>query len=292
MAAVADYSFARPDPNALKAAGYEGVMRYLCPDLPATHGKLILPPEYDALLAAGLTVTCNFEWFQTRPTQGHDAGYSDAQIANQQAVALGYPAGRVIYYSVDTGTTVDAVRPYFQGIHDAAGPYLVGFYGGQPIGLELMREGLVSHLWIANAASWSGFPDWQSLRAGVAPEAHLIQHLDHPLGFDGEIDHNEVLRDDYSGDDMTPDQANQLAAVNLRCIDLENKVTALYNATFDFHNASGLSDIAQRVTNVATAVGKLASPASGTVDVAALTAAIQALPHEVVVELRNALPAS
>lgn len=281
MAAVADYSFSRPDPHALKAAGYGGVMRYLAPDNPSTHGKLIFPAEYQALLAAGLTVTLNFEWTTTRATQGHDAGYSDAQVAGQQADALGYPAGSAIYYSVDESATVDAVRPYFQGIHDAGGRP-AGFYGGQPIGLELMREGLVSHLWVANAASWSGFPSWDSLRANVAPEAHLIQHLDHPLGFDGQVDHNEVLRDDYQGDsDVTNDEHDAIMATALVAKQAHDWTEALFNAVFNFQNKSGLTTIDGRVQALAGAVAKLASaPAPGqTVDVSAIVAAIQALPE-------------
>ncbi len=246
VSAVADYSFARPDPGALKAAGYEGVMRYVAPDNPSTHGKLIFPPEYAALEAAGLCVTLNFEWTTTRANEGNSAGYDDAQTANQQAAALGYPTWRPVYFSVDESATVDTVRAYFQGVHSQSA-HPVGFYGGQGVGVELMREGLVQYLWVANAASWSGFSSWDALRAAVAPEAHLIQHLDHPLGFDGQIDHNEVLRPDYAGAVMDP----QLQA------DLEWLIATIKGVPTNVPNF--LTDIHAAVANIAPTLAQAQS---------------------------------
>lgn len=180
------------------AAGYRVVLRYVCQDTASTHGKLISKTEYDALRAAGLEVLLNYEWSTQRPlAAGAAGGQLDAEVANAQADNVGYPTTKPIYVSVDTAATVDQVRPYFQGWRASRRP--VGFYGGQQVGLALLREGLVSHLWVANAASWSGFNSWDALRANVSGEAHMIQHLDHPLGFAGAIDHNEILRPDYGG---------------------------------------------------------------------------------------------
>lgn len=209
MTFLADYSWSRPPPAALKAAGYTAVSRYLSND----PSKNITAGEYRALEQAGLAVMLNWETTTTRALEGAAAGAQDAQAANAQADTVGYPGSAPIYYSVDTGATVDQVRPYFQAVH-AHGGRPVGFYGGQAVGLQLLREGVVTHLWVSNAASWSGYPNWQTLRANVAPEAHLIQHLDAPLGFAGQIDHNEILRSDYLGSadmPLTPADAELVA---------------------------------------------------------------------------------
>lgn len=205
---LADYSFARPSPAALKAAGYSAVSRYLSHD----KSKNISPPEYAALEAAGLTVMLNWETTTTRALQGAAAGQDDAKDANDQADEVGYPLTAPIYFSVDTAATLNSVGPYFQALHTYS-RRPVGYYGGQAVGLALEGLGYVTHLWVSNAASWSGFTSWTALRAAVDPRVHLIQHLDHPLGFDGAIDHNEILRPDFLGDDDMPLTQADITAV-------------------------------------------------------------------------------
>lgn len=270
---VADYSFSRPDPRALKAAGYSGVLRYVCPDNPNTHGKIITRAEYDALRAAGLTVTLNFEWSTTREINGgYQGGVDDARVAEAQANAIGYPSDEPIYFSCDTYSTPAQVGAYHQGVK-AVCRRPIGFYGGMGTGLSLMVAGLVSRLWVANAASWSGFSQWSDLRARVAPEAHLIQHLDHPLGFAGAIDHNEVLRPDFGGGNTVDVQLENDLKWLIGVIKGDKNANAVPNFVTDIHTAcSHVSSI------LATAQSANKNATSAVAALAALTETIKSIP--------------
>src|SRR4051812_28056313 len=56
-----DYSWARPSPSGLRAAGYTFAARYLADDTDASHGKILFRPEANALRAAGVDIVSNWE---------------------------------------------------------------------------------------------------------------------------------------------------------------------------------------------------------------------------------------
>lgn len=120
-----DYSYARPDPKAVKAAGYRGVMRYLSPN-PA---KNISRAEAKALHDAGLWIGLVWERSANRASAGHAAGVEDARAANQQADGLGVPDSVTIIYAVDYDANPADVKAYFDGAK-AASKRPVGIYGG------------------------------------------------------------------------------------------------------------------------------------------------------------------
>lgn len=173
-----DYAFARPDPAAIKAAGYTGVLRYVCPKNRSTEGKIITASEVVSLRARGLDVTLNFEWYERRPLEGFAAGVADAQLADSQADGVGYPKDCAVYYSVDFGATWPAVAEYFRGIHTAS-RRPVGVYGGVGIIQAAQAAGYARFGWVTNAASWSGFPSWSMVQSYALnhPGFHLLQHL-------------------------------------------------------------------------------------------------------------------
>jgi hypothetical protein len=152
----ADYSFARPDLAQLKAEGVVGVFRYLSPDDQNTHGKILFPPEKNMLLAAGFDITLNFEWYQGRCNEGANAGMADGATALAQAKALGYPEGKCIYFSHDTGTYNWAqIESYFRAVKTALGGYYkIGCYGSYDLCTHLESQGLVDHSW--QTLAWSG----------------------------------------------------------------------------------------------------------------------------------------
>jgi hypothetical protein len=189
-----DYSFARPNPAAIRAAGVSGVMRYLS----HSPAKNLSVGEAGALKSAGLWIGLNWESTATRVnTAGAGGGQTDARIANAMADQLGVPAAAAIFYSCDTAPNVAAARAYFLGVRSAGGRP-VGWYGGALTGRILRSEGLVSYVWVANAASWSGFRHWDDMAnaARTWSDVHMLQHVDRPLpGLDpGAYDLNEVLR--------------------------------------------------------------------------------------------------
>jgi len=155
---LVDYSFARPDPAAIKAAGYVGVMRYLS----NTPGKNLSAAERDALHAAGLSIGLVWETTASRAGQGLLAGRADAQAACAQAKALGYPINCPLFFAVDYDAAPSAVAPYFVGIK-AVATYPVGVYGSY----RIVEASSVPYHWQASA--WSG--------GKVSSRAHLYQRL-------------------------------------------------------------------------------------------------------------------
>lgn len=91
-----DYSFSRPSPAALRAAGYTFAVRYL-----TGSGKALTTSELDGLHAAGLTVAFISESSGQETLGGAAAGAQAGAVANAAMDALGVPHDRPIYYTVD-----------------------------------------------------------------------------------------------------------------------------------------------------------------------------------------------
>lgn len=185
-----DYSFQRPAPTAIKAAGCAGVVRYV-----TGKDKALSAVEAQALLGNGLWIGLVHEGAAGDAKLGAPKGRDD-ELADTAALDLiGCPRSAVVFKACDTFTTVDQVRPYFQGVRSVkARP--TGWYGGLGVGLQLHVEGLVDHIWAANATSWSGFSNFAELEA--AAHAHgidMLQHLDHPFTSlpSGAYDYDEII---------------------------------------------------------------------------------------------------
>ena len=106
-----DYSFARPSPSGLRNAGKKFAVRY---GGPGSDSKHLHAAELAALRAVGIDVVANAEG-AAGGYIGAAAGKSWAQSAEAHFRALGMPADRPIYFSVD----FDAGPAHFPGI-DAA----------------------------------------------------------------------------------------------------------------------------------------------------------------------------
>lgn len=169
-----DYSFARPDPAQIKAAGYDMVLRYLASSAPA-QPKVLTIAERNALWAAGLGIGLVWEESAQRALAGRDAGVADATAANAMAAALGVPADVIIFFAVDFDAAPDQVRPYFEGVHSVRPR--CGCYGGNKVIDPLMAAGLIQAGWQAGAASWSN--------GKVSPNASIVQRTSatvaHPI---------------------------------------------------------------------------------------------------------------
>ncbi len=157
MTQIIDYSWARPDPKAIVAAGYPGVIRYLSKD----PSKNLTPAERDALFAEDLDIL--LVWETTGDTTGgSDVGKAHAIEANKQADALGYPRDVPIFYASDHDYLPDQVIGYYQGVAAAGGrPW--GLYGG----IKLVDGITAPYYW--QAAGWSG--------GNISTRAHLHQFV-------------------------------------------------------------------------------------------------------------------
>lgn len=157
-----DYSGLRPDPHLVKAHGATGVLRYLSEPISATAWKRITVAEKDAILAAGLDLILNFEWYEGRCLEGWAAGVHDGKVAADQARTLGYPKGASIYFSHDTAARNDAaVIAYLRGAQVSLGSdFLTDIYSGFDVVELALRTGVANHGWQTLA--------WSSGRIGAA----------------------------------------------------------------------------------------------------------------------------
>lgn len=156
-----DYSWTKPTPKAIKAAGYIGVLRYLSP----TPSKNLSPTERDALHTAGLGILLAWEWTATRATQGRGAGYADAASANQLADALMYP-DLPIFYAVDGDYPWAEVAPYFNAARGAS-QRPVKVYGSGSVVNGAFTTGFGTNQW--QTVAWSG--------TYVSPHCGVYQRL-------------------------------------------------------------------------------------------------------------------
>lgn len=188
-----DYSFSHPDPAALKAAGVSLVIRY------TTGTKALTPAEATALRNLGIDIALVHETDAGRVNSGGQSGGADDMLqVNFLCGILGYPAGGTVFFADDTAPNFQGAMAYFQGVRSRKGLHLIGWYGGLGVGMALKAAGLIDVVWVANASSWSGFPNWDVMApvVRVNPQVNMLQSLDHPLpGIAGSsYDFDEVLR--------------------------------------------------------------------------------------------------
>jgi Domain of unknown function (DUF1906) len=125
-----DYAWERPDPVALRAAGYLFAIRYLSRD---TSGKNLTAAEAQALHAAGLSIVLNWEYAPGAARNGFGQGVRDAADASWELLSIGAPADSVVYFSVDWDAQpadFPAISDYFRGCASVLTPERVGVYGG------------------------------------------------------------------------------------------------------------------------------------------------------------------
>jgi subtilisin-like proprotein convertase family protein len=125
-----DYSANHPNLNALKAAGYSFVIRYVSA---AGNAKNITSSEAQALQAAGLNIILVFEGLGDEMLSGYSQGVADANTAVTQATAAGAPQNFFCYFACDFDAQPSdqtAINAYLDGAASVLGVQRVGFYGG------------------------------------------------------------------------------------------------------------------------------------------------------------------
>jgi peptidoglycan hydrolase-like protein with peptidoglycan-binding domain len=190
MSEAADYSFARPSPVALAAAGYKDVLRYV-----STPGntKNITPDEVQALQDAGLGIALTWETVNQRAaTSGAAGGTTDAPLANQMADALGYPPSCVIYFVLEDPNPVPpSTWPQIDAYAQAAkqsSSRPIGGYGSQAYLEHAIDLGLISKGW--QVGGWS---------TDVSSKCHLLQRSANPAltTMGGAVDDNLIIVEDF-----------------------------------------------------------------------------------------------
>ena len=181
MAAVVDYSAARPDPAGLIAQGYIGVMRYL------GRGPGGAPTSYDIgiterarLHAAGLRIGFVFETSANAALGGAPVGRDHGRRATLAADQVGVPLTIPTFYAVDFGPTptqlAGPVADYFRAARQvAARP--VAVYGAHDVLDYLIGNGLAVAGW--QCVGWSGYGPGSSgryQRAADGTHRRLSKH--------------------------------------------------------------------------------------------------------------------
>lgn len=168
-----DFSSARLDPAALKAANIVGVCRYQWieggtrPDF--NRAKAIDKPEYDSYLRAGITVTLNCQVDKADYVGGYATGLRHGQLSLQHSRSVGHPDSTPVILTVqDSGIPTSAYPTaveYMHGFVDGRGQGSQAFYGGTDIGNLCVRAGYARFIWQAAASSWSTqASQWVALR--------------------------------------------------------------------------------------------------------------------------------
>lgn len=126
-----DYSAGKISGAAIKAAGYDGAIRYIT-DRNSLGTKHTSPAEYSDHVANGLQDWLVYEVNTNDPLSGFNGGVTAAQRALDGANYVGYPSDRHIFFCFDRHALASELPPwqaYLDGAASVLGVGRVGAYG-------------------------------------------------------------------------------------------------------------------------------------------------------------------
>ena len=233
-----DYSWARPGGAAIKAAGFDFVMRYV--PYPGDGGKGLTVEEIADLRANGLSIGLVFESTAGRALDGYEAGIADAQQVTRSILALDFPQNLPIFFAVDfdaQSSDMPGIKYYLDGVAYVLGYGRVGVYSSYRV---------IGHCYDISKATWY----WQTYAWSDGlqhPKRHLLQYSNGETLNGGAVDYNEA-NDDGAGwlweeEDMATnaEQAVQLEAYAKRLALialLSDKGDNGYAATLEFYDSA------------------------------------------------------
>jgi len=196
-----DFSASLIDPQAIKEAGYVGVVLYMSDRRPGAEWMQAKPAtrEYcDRLRAAGLEIVSNYQFGKGQTADwrgGYDAGVYHARIALGYHRQAGGPEGRPIYAPVDDNPTLEQwntlIAPFLRGWASVAGLEWTGMYGNARCIDWALEDCVATWFWQHN---WSGDPSINFDH--YAAHLHQIEIDQRKVGGVG-ADVNTVLKSDY-----------------------------------------------------------------------------------------------
>lgn len=148
-----------PHLDVLKDRGVTCVGRYY-----AARGswKRLTQVEAQTISNAGLKLFSVYE-DNGDPALNSESGRHDAQIALQQARAVGQPEGTAIYFAMEhlphgyTAEHLPGIKNYFGGIRAVFGKaYKVGCYSDGVVLDELLGTKLIDYAWLSASTSFDG----------------------------------------------------------------------------------------------------------------------------------------
>lgn len=203
-----DYSVSRPGGEAISAAGFQFVCRYLSND-----SRGITKEEITDLFSYNIDIAFVYESTADRALGGYNAGIIDARFSKHKATELGIPDSIPIYFAVDFDATPeqqDEIDNYLRGCISVLGEDRVGVYGGYWVCLRCQENGTAKYFWQTYA--WSG--------GNLLPGYDIYQYSNGHILNEGEVDYNKANKEFFgqwsnntTGEDMTPEQVRKLNAV-------------------------------------------------------------------------------
>lgn len=176
-----DYSFARPDPAAIAAAGYKAVIRYLSGG--QDPGKDLSSSEAAALHDAGLGIGLVWETTAQQALTGANGGRADGAAMVAELERLGFPHGGLVLANIGDWAglpdQVGTVHDYFYWMHQAALDYQFGGYGNAWIIEALVAQGAFA-IWWQNAMTVNGISG-----SVVCQHASIYQRVKPTLTIEG-----------------------------------------------------------------------------------------------------------
>ena len=141
----------------LAAAGVKTICRYY--SAPGAKSKILTKDEASAISSAGMSIVTVFE-HGASPSLDKATGASHANLARQQADAIGQPKGSAIYFALDSeiGTSsLPGVRAYFAGVASVLnGDYQIGVYGDGVVCEALLDDQTCKFAWLSASRGFPG----------------------------------------------------------------------------------------------------------------------------------------
>lgn len=251
MTWVGDYSWSRPNLQAMKDAGCIGVVRYLGP---GNGGRDITAAEVRRIHDAGLGLGLVWETTTTAALAGFKAGWHDFDQANHYADRIGWPSKHPVFYAVDTDTDVAQARgPVADTLHGALS---VGGHPMRPYGEADILDVICGELSLApcgwQCMAWSRgrlsryrcmYQLYPPVMAGAVDKNELgpmpTDFLWHPdITFDAPLEHGDEVDMAFTRDEMKED----LAALAFDLADhLERARVSIIEA--DTQNAENVANV-------------------------------------------------
>ena len=293
-----DYAGDHPTPAGLVAAGKRFVVRY---GGPGGSWKHLTATEARALTGAGLALVANAEGAADGLLGGWDTGASWARSAEAAFRALGMPAGRPIYLSVDFDCGPDkqwaACAQALRGAASVVGGARVGVYGSYDVMQWAKRDRVARWFWQTLAWSggrWAGHNHLEQYRTGVSLAGGTVD-----LCRSKTVDYGQ-----WGVDDVTQEEINAIAQATAKAVagyQVLDYITSknlplsqMWQATrADANQGEAVGrTIAAKLDAVIAAITDLAEQVAaggGSLDTAAVIAAINAAADRAGAEARDAV---
>ena len=215
-----DYAMRQIPAEAIRAAGYAGVVNYVSLSRPGSNfgAKPITRPYAESLTAAGLVIVSNYQYGKpggTAPsdfTRGYPGGIADARTAWGLHTAAGGGQSAPIFFTIDEDISRDTwntvALPWFRGINSVIGVQRTGVYGGIDVCRWAAADGVIGNSstpgfrWAWQTRAWSGNE--------IEPTAVLYQRIvstasnPGPLVGGIEVDVNDVRASDVGQWNLHP----------------------------------------------------------------------------------------